>query len=252
MDANHDPDDAIKQTSISVSSAQLAKTRLSHIFLTTLLALITGVAGFFLGKYQVDMPALFISRSVVSSPSPRPIPQWVEMKSKRVPLTFEYPSAWPITFEPDNQFIIDNQFFDWKNVGEHLDEENIDFDREWNRSAGGNRLGYIAVFRQAGIQTLADYVKYVDVPSELYSKGTVVKIPRPKIVYSKVGTEDAVTVVDTSGGAFLDSPNVNLNFIVVKEGLIYQIAATKSDVFMQDEEKNTALFKQMLATMRFE
>lgn len=177
--------------------------------------------------------------------------EWKTITSERAKFSFKYPSTWPIDFESEEELKIDQSYYDENSPDDMYDIENVDFTEKWYRNAGGERYGFIAVRKQKGITTLDDYVKYIDKETEIWAKGVTTKIPRPKIKYSVIGGDVAVTEYPQDAFARLDSPNVDLNFIVVRNGLIYRFAAFKSDRFMQNEEQSSKVFREIISSVKF-
>lgn len=179
---------------------------------------------------------------------------WRKIESKRVSLSFNFPSVWPIAIESDEDLKMDQDFYN-KTLSAVPDQpyplEWIGFTNEFIRNAGEDSLGWFIVQRQRGIETIDDYVKSVDKESELYVKGRNVTIPRPKIIYSKVGGETAVSVIDQSGLASLDSVDSTNDFIVVKNGLIYHLFYTPSFKARINNGVNALLFKDIITSVHF-
>ncbi len=179
---------------------------------------------------------------------------WRKIESERVSLSFNYPSVWPIAFESDEDLKRDQDFYN-RTLSVVPDQpyplESIAFTNEWIGNAGEDSLGWFIVTRQKGIETIDDYVKSVDNESEIYIKGRNVTIPRPKIVYSKVGGETAISVIDQSGLANLSPTDSANDFIVIKNGLIYRLFATPSFKARINAEINAKLFKEIIASIQF-
>lgn len=177
--------------------------------------------------------------------------EWKTITSERAKFSFKYPTIWPIDFEPEEALKDDNSNYDENDADDKFYVENIDFTEKWYRSAGGERYGFIAVWKQKGIDTLDNYVKYIDKETEIWAQGVTTKIPRPKINYSVIGGEVAVTEYPQGSFAHLESPNFDLDFIVARNGLIYRFAALKSDRFVQNEEQNSKIFLEIISSVKF-
>lgn len=190
-------------------------------------------------------------------PLPSDKTEWKTIISERAKFSFKYPASWPIDFESDEDLKLDNLEYDENNTDQKKDYKNrfkiegIDFTEKWYRNAGGERYGFISVWKQTGINTLDDYIKYVDKESEVWSKGAMIKIPRPKIGYSVISNEVTITEHIQANLARLDSPNDDLDFIIVKNGLIYRFAALESDRFMQNETENSKIFRGIISSIKF-
>lgn len=179
---------------------------------------------------------------------------WIRVDSERVPLSFLYPVDSPLAFAENGDLEQNNQSFDSESTESSRDDfdlESIEFHKDWYRNAGGERLGRIDVYKQNGVQDLDDYIKYIDKETEFEARGQKVVIPRPKILYSIVGGEVAITVVPATRGTF-DNTHKKFDYIVVKDGLIYSIGANKSETFMKNEQRNEEIFQEIISSIKFE
>lgn len=178
---------------------------------------------------------------------------WKTVISERGKFSFDYPTDWPISFISDEDLQSDNENHALApdEPMKRVDIESIDFNEEWERNAGGKRYGIILVWKQPGIETLDDYVKSVDKEFELFSKGRTIPIPRPKIRYSVIGGEVAVTEIAQGDFATPWSISEVNNYVVVHNGLIYRIYASGNDRFKIDLDNNLAKFNHIISTFKF-
>ncbi len=172
---------------------------------------------------------------------------WKVIKSERANLSFEYPTEWPIDFEPEEELKRDHHSYDPKDVNDQFIVEGISFSPKWYRNAGGEQYGFIIVWKQKDIQTLGDYVRYIDQEKTIMYR----KIPRPKLEYVTIGGIPGVVETPRGNMAFLDSSDPSLRITTVKNGLVYLFGVTKSDNFMKDEKKNTEIYKKIISTVKF-
>lgn len=171
--------------------------------------------------------------------------RWITFTSKRAKFSLKHPISWPITPASDKQLDENNYFA----IDGFQDVENIDFQEEWVRNAGGPRLGFISVTKEKNINTLDDYIKTINIELPLYSKGTTVMIPPPKIEYLTIGGIEAISVSDVSGFGNL-SPSV-YDYRLVFNGFVYRFSTTASSRYLENKDKNNEIFQKMMSTVTF-
>lgn len=183
--------------------------------------------------------------------------EWKTITSERAKFSFKYPSSWPITFLSEEKLQDDNRAYDETNIDPMEDYKNIlkieaiDFSEKFE-NGNLDKYGSIFVQKQTRINSLDDYIKYYDVESKVWGKGQTAVIPRPKIKYSVIAGEVAATFFTQDGFlADLSSTNTDLEYRIFKNGLIYYFAASKSDRFIQNEELNIQIFKNIIESVKF-
>jgi hypothetical protein len=241
------------------------KLKVNYWMISTILLVLIVFLEFFFFNKDFLLSQLYNNRSINNETgSSKSTPslsgdnlEWRTVTSERARLSFKYPSTWPLDFESEEELKKEQSFYGENSPDYYLYPiEFIDFTEKWYRNAGGERYGFISVGKQRNVTTLDDYVKFIDNPEEVLEdlvKGVPIKYknPRPKIKYSVIGGEVAVTEYPQGDFARLDSPNDDLNFIVVKNGLIYRFSALKSDRFTQNEEQNTKIFRDIISSVKF-
>lgn len=161
---------------------------------------------------------------------------WVTFTSNRTKFSFEHPISWPVIAASDEQ-LKENNIFD---IGEVTEIENIDFEEEWVKNAGGPRLGFMVV-QKISYKTLKDYVDELSQEKmiDMYIKGRTQKvtIKPPKIEYLKIGGLDAISVTDTN--AFASFTKETADYRLIKNGWLYRFVTLDSSRFLENKEKNS-------------
>ena len=169
---------------------------------------------------------------------------WKTFNSNRVGLSFKYPKNWPVSSASDSELQESNKL----TSEDELELENIDFQEEWNRAAGGPRLGWISIRKLKDTSTLDDYIKEIDKETVIEAHSAKFTVPAPEITFTTIGSERAVLVKDKSTAASF-SRNI-FDYRVVKDGLLYRFVASASDQFLEDKEKNSEIFQKIILTVR--
>lgn len=185
----------------------------------------------------------------------------VTFVSKRANFSFKHPNWWPVAQEPDEELKIDNDIVERYSNDPSItlgDEEkfkrieDIDFEEKWIRNAGGPRLGFIFV-RETQYKSLKDYVselskeKVVDV----YTKGQTKKVTfkPPKIEYLKIGGEDAISTTYKDDLATFSRSIAD--YQLIRNGWLYRFVTVDSSRFLEDKEKNSKTFQQIISSVKF-
>ena len=164
----------------------------------------------------------------------------ITFQSNKVPLQFQYPSSWPLIYDE-----IPVKF------GKSINSlEALSFGKK-DSNGLSQSYGYIEVYTQEKINNLDDYIKYVENSRYEYVKGKNVLLPKPKISYSSIGGELAATIYDPSSLEQLAAGEENLDFIVVRGGLIYHFVKLFRYEESTSAPTSSELFKQMLKTVQF-
>lgn len=173
---------------------------------------------------------------------------WVTFTSDRAKFSFKHPISWPVVAASDQDVKEDNTF----DTGEATEIENIDFEEQWVRNAGGPRLGFIIV-QKTNYKTLKDYVDELSKEKvvDMYIKGTTQKvtIKPPKIEYLKIGGSDAISVADTN--TYATFTNETADYRLIKNGWLYRFVTTDSSRFLENKEKNSKTFQQIISSVKF-
>ncbi len=161
--------------------------------------------------------------------------KWKTYTSKRVPLSFQYPSSWPLS-ESDDRFI--SQF-----KGR---AEAIDFANYYIPNARGDSFGYIIVVKADNIGTPEQYLK------DKYSNLTHNAI----VKQTKIGTENGfifkIQQKDPTKNYGLDFfASDDGRYLIFKNGLIYEVALTNPTFMDSDAAVVRKIFQQMLSTFKF-
>jgi hypothetical protein len=178
---------------------------------------------------------------------------WVTFTSERAKFSFQHPLNWPVTAASDEQLKENNRdFVGGRYVINNNEIENIDFQEEWVRNAGGSRLGYIVV-EKTKYKNLKDYVVELSKERvvEMYVKGIIQKvtIKPPKIEYLEIGGVDAISVTDSNSFGRFNNEEADYRFI--KNGWLYKFVTTGSSRFMENKQKNSEIFKKIVSSIMF-
>lgn len=179
--------------------------------------------------------------------------RWVTFTSERAEFSFNHPISWPVTSASDEQLKENNQdFVDGKWIVTDNEIENIDFQEEWIRNAGGPRLGFIIV-QKTNYKNLKEYVDEISKEKvvDMFVKGAnqKVTIHPPKIEYLKIGGEDAISLTGTNTLASFS--NQTADYQLIRNGWLYRFATTDSSRFLENKEKNTETFQKMISSIEF-
>ena len=179
--------------------------------------------------------------------------RWVTFTSERAKFSFEHPISWPVTPASDEQLKENNQdFIDGKWIQTDNEIENIDFQEEWVRNAGGPRLGFIIV-QKTNYKNLKEYVDEISKEKvvDMFVKGRSQKvtIKPPKIEYLKIGGEDAISLTDTND--FATFTRETIDYQLIRNGWLYRFATTDSSRFLENKEKNSETFQKMISSIKF-
>lgn len=173
---------------------------------------------------------------------------WVTFTSDRAKFSFKHPISWPVVAASDQDVKEDNTF----DTGEATEIENIDFEEQWVRNAGGPRLGFIVV-QKTNYKTLKDYIDELSKEKvvDMYIKGTTQKvtIKPPKIEGLKIGGVNAISVTDTNSFATFTSETSD--YRLIKNGWLYRFVTTDSSRFLENKEKNSKTFQQIITSVKF-
>lgn len=177
----------------------------------------------------------------------------VTFVSKRANFSFKHPNWWPITPASDNQLKENNtDFVNGKPIIRDNEVENIDFEEQWVRNAGGSRLGAIIV-EKTNYKNLKEYVDDISKEKviDLFVKGTDQKVTvyPPKIEYLKIGGEDAISVTDTNALPSFSSEIAD--YRLIRNGLLYRFVIVDSSRFLENKEKNSQTFQQIISSIKF-
>ena len=104
---------------------------------------------------------------------------WKTFISNRVGLSFKYPKNWPVSPASDSELQGSNIL----TSEDELELENIDFQEEWNRAAGGPRLGWISVRKLKDISNLDEYIQEIDKEKVIEAPSSKFTVPAPEISY---------------------------------------------------------------------
>lgn len=178
---------------------------------------------------------------------------WTTFTSERAKFSFKRPQNWPVTPASDKQLEENNQdFIDGKWIATDNEIENIDFQEEWVRNAGGPRLGFITV-NKTNYKNLSEYVNELSKEEvvDMYVKGTTQKvtIKPPKIEYVKIGGVDAISVTDTN--SFASFSNETVDYRLIRNGWFYRFVTTDSSRFLENKEKNSKTFQKIISSVKF-
>jgi hypothetical protein len=178
---------------------------------------------------------------------------WTTFTSERAKFSFKHPQNWPVTPASDEQLRENNQDFkDGKWVATDNEIENIDFQEEWVRNAGGPRLGFITV-NKTNYKNLEEYVNELSKEQvvDMYVKGTTQKvtIKPPKIEYLKIGGVDAIGVTDTN--SFASFSNEMVDYRSIRNGWLYRFVTTDSSHSLENKEKNSKAFQKIISSVKF-
>ncbi len=178
---------------------------------------------------------------------------WNTFTSSRAQFSFKHPLSWPVSSASDEQLREINQdFVDGKWIETYNEIENIDFQEEWIRNAGGPRLGFIIV-QKTDYKNLQEYVDDISKEKvvDLFVKGASKKvtITPPKIEYLKIGGVDAIGVTETNNlAAFVKQID---EYRLIRNGWLYRFATVDSSRYLEDEEKNAETFYKMIESVKF-
>lgn len=178
---------------------------------------------------------------------------WTTFTSKRAKFSFKHPINWPVTPASDEQLKEDDtDFVNSKPVMRDDEIENIDFEEEWVRNAGGPRLGFIIV-QKSNFKSLKEYVDDLSKEQvvDMYIKGRTQKVTihPPKIKHLKIGGEDAIGVTDTN--AFATFTRETADYHLIRNGWLYRFVTTDSSRFLENKEKNSKTFQQIIDSVKF-
>lgn len=178
--------------------------------------------------------------------------RWVTFTSERAKFSFSHPLSWPVSPASDEQLKENNQDFingKWIATGNEI--ENIDFQEEWVRNAGGPRLGYVIV-EKTNFKSLDEYInelskkKVVDL--FVKGRGEKVTIEPPKISNIKIGGVEAISLNDTNTLATFTSGIAD--YRLIRNGLLYRFVTINSSRFSEDK-KNSETFQKLISSVKF-
>lgn len=225
------------------------KSQRHYLTLTLLLVLIFLLAG----VYYLIQPVIKSTQLYKNAEKYYQDNMWVTFTSKRAKFSFKHPINWPVTPASDEQLREDNtDFVDNKPVMRDSEIENIDFQEEWIRNAGGPRLGFVIV-QKSNFRTLKEYVDDLSKEQvvDMYIKGRTQKVTihPPKIEYLKIGGEDAINVTDTNN--FATFTRETTDYRLIRNGWLYRFVTTDSSRFLENKEKNFKIFQQIINSVKF-
>ncbi len=161
--------------------------------------------------------------------------KWKTYTSKRVPLSFQYPSSWPLSVA-DDHFI---SLFKGR-------AEEINFANFYVPNARSDSFGYIAVLKADNVETPEQFLK------DKYSSLTHNAI----VEQTKIGTENGFIVKiqqkdpNKNYGVDFFAPRYG-QYLIFKNGLIYEVELTNATFMNSDAAVVRKQFQQMLSTFKF-
>ncbi len=166
--------------------------------------------------------------------------------SERAKFSFKHPNWWPVSvinFNRDG-----GKFYEYLIEGGVV--EYVDFEEEFSNQAGGPSLGFIIV-EKTNNKDLKEYVAEISKPTSVYftGKGVDVTIPPPKVEYLKIAGVDAISVTEADG-----LPRFNkevTDYRLIRNGLLYRFATTDSSRFLENKERNSKTFKDIISSVKF-
>jgi len=219
---------------------KLPKQPTTVINLSKIIALILFVTvlmlTFILGKnYQFNLDNRVMNKNTT---------HWKVFTSKKAGFSFEYSPNWPLVVETDAELKGDDPWNEEPRV------EGIDFSYRYFRNAHQQRMGYIIVKKIDTIKSLQDYIKKIDDDYEKLSPEWKKKVSKQKIQYLTISGEKAIKLLDSETELASFSPPTS-TYIIIKNGLIYEIALLNTDMFRKNENENTSSFFHILSTFKF-
>lgn len=227
---------------------QIKKRLLTSILATILILLVL------LALYYLFFPLIKNTELYTSANNFYKENVWVTYTSKNAKFSFKHPLSWPVSRNPLLEYKDKNRIYPFSKDEGKI--EDIDFNEEWYANAGGPRLGLIKVVKTDGVNNLEDYIKrkefLVEKHVEMYIKGRtqMVTIPPSKIEYFKIGGEDAINVTPGYDGLARLSNNT-ADYIVIRDGLLYNFVTIDSSRFLENKEKNSKIFHKLIDSVRF-
>lgn len=175
----------------------------------------------------------------------------VTFTSKRARFSFEHPNWWPVTPASDEQLKQNNLTYkNYKEVPkDNIEIESLDFDKEWNRAAGGSRLGFMNVIKIKGVTNLEDYIRTIDKETVVDAPGTYFKVPAPKIDRITVAGEPAISVNEVSSISTFTSNASDI--VIVKDGLVYRFVLGEGSGFTEYQDKKSQTFRDIISSVKF-
>lgn len=154
-----------------------------------------------------------------------PTYDWLRYDSATAKYSFRYPPDWPLTNVP---------------VAVNCENcvETLEFSQNYVKNSPENTFAVVLVRKSNEIRSLEDYVD-VHFRTGHDSQGNV----RDAVV----GSERALSYNITAG----PSPLPIINYIVVKNGFIYEIFLYDSEATNKSRQKNIEMFDQMLESFSF-
>ena len=198
----------------------MAKIKNNNLITTTilvfvLLILLTGMAYF-------SLPAIKNTELYKNYESNRV----TTFTSERTNFSFKHPNWWPVSA--------------------------IDFEEEFSSQAGGPSLGFINV-EKTKYKDLNEYVEDLSKEEtvDMWVKGRTEKVTftPPKIEYLKIGGVDAISVTDTN--TFARFGKETADYRLIRNGLLYRFVTTDSSRFLENKDKNSKTFQQIISSVKF-